>query len=217
MGENALGIQSRQGAGLRNGVHAALKMLAPHQKAQPGHPGVHFDMHPQRAAAPDSLGAVLLRLGFGGHRLRDVVGNELRHHLRGRMPQNQDGHGDAAVAQFPRLIQTGHRQIVRPQLFQLPGDLHGAVSIGVRLHHAQILHTGADLLPGHAVIMFQSIQVDLRPGAPQNCILQVDSPVLCGFAGIPAVFHEVSVIVSQNAKFVNRTCKIVSPSTAISP
>ena len=183
MGEDALGIQPRQGAGGRDGLHAAFKMLAPHQKAQPGHTGVHHNMHSQRAAASHGFGAVFLRLGPGGHRLRDVIGNELRHHFRRRVPQNQDRHGNAAVAQFPGLIQAGYRQIVRPQLFQLPGDLHRAVAVGIRLHHPQIPDAGAGFPPGSVIIVFQRIQIDFRPGAPQNCILQVDSPVLCGFAG----------------------------------
>ena len=188
VGENALGVQSRQGAGGRNGVHAALKMLTAHQKAQPGHPGVHLDVHPQGAAAFHRLGAVFLRLGLGGHRLGDVVGNQLGHHLRRRMPQNQDGHGNAAVTQFPGLVQTGHRQIVRPQLLQFPGNLHRAVAVGIRLHHPQIFHTGASSLPGDVIIVFQRIQVNFRPGAPQNRILQSDSPVFCEFAGLPLFF-----------------------------
>ena len=166
MGENTLRVQPRQGAGLCDGLHAGFKMLAPDQKAQPGHTGIHLDVDPQRAAALHSLGAVRLRLGLGGHRLSDVVFDELGHHLRRGVPQDQNGHGNAAVAQFPALVQTGHCQIVRPQLFQLPGHLHRAVAVGVRLHHAQILHAGANLLPGHIVVVFQSIQVDFRPGAP---------------------------------------------------
>ena len=136
VGKNALRVQPRQGTGLCNRVYAALKVLPPHQKAQPGHAGIHLDVDPQGTAAFHGLSAVRLRLGLGGHRLGDVVGNELGHHLRGRMAQNQDGHGDAAVAQLPGLVQAGNRQIIRPQLFQLPGDLHRAVAVGVRLHHA---------------------------------------------------------------------------------
>ena len=88
------------------------------------------------------------------------------HLLTGRMTEDEDGHGDTAMAQLGSLIDAGHGQVVRSQRLQGAGHLHRAVAVGVRLHHAQILHTGADLLPGHIVVVFQSIQVDFRPGAP---------------------------------------------------
>ena len=88
MCEDTLGIQPRQGTGRRNGVHTAFKMLSPDKETQPGHSGIHLDVDPQRSTAFLRLCAVFLSLGHGGHRLCDVVGNELRHHFRRRVPQN---------------------------------------------------------------------------------------------------------------------------------
>ena len=104
-------------------------------------------------------------LGFAGHRLRDVVAQQLLLPLRRRMAQNQNGHMDTPGPQLHGLVQTGHRQIVRPQLLQHSGHLHRPVAIGVRLHHA---HEPCPRPPPQClIIMRQRIQIDLRPGAPQ--------------------------------------------------
>ena len=74
------------------------------------------------------------------------------------------------MAQLPGLVQAGHRQIVGPQSLQLPGHLHRAVAVGVGFHNAQVFHAGACEFPGLPVIMVQGVQVDLRPGPPQDRI-----------------------------------------------
>ena len=165
MGEDTLRLQSRQGAGSTNARHPCLKVIASAQEAQPGHSGVHLDVDLQRAAAAHRLGAVLQCLGFAGHRLRDVVAQQLLHPLRRRVAQNQDGHGDAPGPQLHGLVQTGHRQIVRPQLLQHPGHLHRPVAVSIRFHHAH--ESCACPLPQRLIIMCQRIQIDLRPGALQ--------------------------------------------------
>ena len=109
-----------------------LKQFRQWGSVTPGHP--ELDLH--RAAAAHRLGAVLQCLGFAGHRLRDVVAQQLLHPLRRRMAQNQNGHMDTPGPQLHGLVQTGHRQIVRPQLLQHSGHLHRPVAIGVRVRYA---------------------------------------------------------------------------------
>ena len=98
--------------------------------------------------------------------LRDVEEDHIGRVLRRGVAQDQDRQADLAAADLHRLFQIGNSQIFRAEIRQRPADRHRAVAVGVRLHHAQILHAGANLLPGHIVVVFQSIQVDLRPGAP---------------------------------------------------
>ena len=124
-------------------------------------------MHRQRAAQPDGLLAVLQRLGLAGHGLGDMQVNELTHLLPGRMAQDEDGHGDAAMAQLGGLVDAGHGQIVRPQGLQRAGHLHRAVAVGVRLDHAQEFHALPHPLPQGAVVVGQGVQVDLRPRSLQ--------------------------------------------------
>ena len=173
MGEDAFRLQSRQGASGGDGFHACVKVPLPHQETQPGHAGVHLDVDLQCAAALHGCGAVRLRLGQGGHRLGDAVLDQLGHHGRGRVAQDQNGRLNAGPAEFFRLVQAGHRQIVRPQLLQLAGHLNGPVAVGVRLHHTQILHVGPDLSAGLLIVVGQGVQVDLRPGPSQNRFLHV--------------------------------------------
>ena len=178
MSEDSLRLQSRQGTGGGNGLHAGVKVPAPHQKAQPGHAGIHLDVDLQRAAARRCRRAVLPGLGQGGHRLGDAVLDQLGHHGRRRVPQNQDGGLDAAVAELLRLVQAGHRQIVRPQLLQLPGDLDGPVAVSIRLHHAQIFHMRSDAPAGLLIVVGQGVQIDLRPGPSQNRFLHMSGHLL---------------------------------------
>ena len=183
MGEDALRLQPRQGAGVRDGGDARLKMLPPHQ---PAHAGIHLDVDLQRPAESRGRGAVLLRLGLGGDGLGDAVGDKLRHHGGRGMSQDEDGQAHALPPELPGLVQTGDRQVVRPQLLQLPGDLHRPVAVGVRLHHAQVPDAGPGLSPGLMVVVGQGVQVDLRPGPLQNSILhRGQSPFLAPAARDP--------------------------------
>ena len=101
--------------------------------------------------------------------------DEVFHLLAGRVAQDQDGHGDAVMAQLHGLVDAGHRQIVRPQLFQHAGDLDGSVAVAVRLHHAQKLHVGADVGAQCGIVVGQRVKVDLGPCSPQ-CRFHYDTP-----------------------------------------
>ena len=167
VGENALGVQARQGAGAAYIRRAGVEMLPGDEIAQAGHPGVHLDVHRQRAAQADGLLAVLQCLGLAGHGLGDVQVHQAAHLLTGRMTEDEDGHGDTAMAQLGGLVDAGHGQIVRPQGLQRAGHLHRAVAVGVRLDHAQEFHAHPHPLPQGAVVIGQCIQVDLRPRSLQ--------------------------------------------------
>ena len=176
MGKDPLRLQPRQDAGMGNGLHAVVKMPVPHLKAQAGHAGVHLDLHLQRLPAGGGGGTVRLRLGPAGNRLGDLVGSQLGHHLRRRVAQNQDGGLNPPPAQLPGLVQTGHRQIFRPQPLQAGGYLHRAVAVGVRLHHSQIPNPRSGKGPSLMIIMGQGVQINLRPGPFQNHIVHSAGP-----------------------------------------
>ena len=116
VGEDALCPQSRQVTGGADVRRAGVEVLSVHQIAQPGHAGVHLDVYRQLPAVAHGLAAVLQRLGLTGDGLCDVQVDEPSHLLAGGVPQNEDGHGDAAGAQLRRLVDAGHSQIVRAQL-----------------------------------------------------------------------------------------------------
>ena len=129
MGEDTLRLQSRQVQAAQMPATPVLKWSPPHRKPSRDIPVSTlmwtFSVPPQRTAS-----ALYLQcLGSAGHRLRDVVAQQLLHPLRRRMAQNQNGHMDTPGPQLHGLVQTGHRQIVRPQLFQLPGHLHRTVAV----------------------------------------------------------------------------------------
>ena len=102
------------------------------------------------------------------------------------MPQDQNGTLDPAPAQFLGLVQAGYRQIVGPQLLQLSGYLHRSVAVGVRLHHAQILHIRPDAPAGLPVVVGQGVHIDLRPGPPQICFFHGLMPPLSLFTFVYA-------------------------------
>ena len=85
------------------------------------------------------------------------------HLLAGRVAQNKDGHGDAAMAQLGGLVDAGHGQVVRAQRLQGAGHLHRAVAVGIGLDHAQEPDVLPHPLPQGAVVIGQGVQVDLRP------------------------------------------------------
>ena len=151
---------------MADALHAGVEHVAVAEIAQPGHTGVYLDVYLQCTAAFDGLGTVLLRLGGAGHRLGDVQVDQVLHLLTGRVAQDQDGHGDAVVAQLHGLIDAGHRQIVGAQPLQRPRHLYGAVAVAVGLHHPQKFHVGAHVGPQGLIVVGQRVKVDLGPGSP---------------------------------------------------
>ena len=163
VGEDALGLQARQGAVPADAVHAGVEMGPLAEVAQAGHAGVHLDMHLQRAAQADGLGAVLHRLGLAGDGLGDVQVYEPPHLLLGGVAQDEDGHGDAVIAQLHGLVHGADGQIVGPLFLQHPADHDGAVAVGVGLHHAQEFHVLPHAAAQHVVIVGDGVQIHLGP------------------------------------------------------
>ena len=75
-----------------------------------------------------------------------------------------------AVAQLHRFVKAGYRQIVTALRLQHAAYLHRTVTVSIGLHHAQKLHAPTNMGAEGSVVVAQSIQIDLRPSAPQNRI-----------------------------------------------
>ena len=77
MGKDALHVQIRQSAVGADILHTGSEMGARAEISQAGHPRIHLDVDFQRTAAAHRLCAVLHRLLIAGHRLCDVVFDQL--------------------------------------------------------------------------------------------------------------------------------------------
>ena len=89
----------------------------------------------------------------------DVPGQE----RRGRA-EDEKFRPDARIPELFRLVIASHCHVLHADLLQLPGHLHGAVAVGIGLHHAQIPAARRELGTHTVHIMFQISQADLRPG-----------------------------------------------------
>ena len=122
------------------------------------------------------------------HRLGEVVLQQHTGVFHRRHPQDEDGEPDPGPPELHRLVQAGHRQVVRSQLLQLSGHRHRAVAVGVGLHHAQEFAARLRQTPKGVVVPRQPPQVDLRPG-PLLCILHRLTPLsLIGGRLFPRLF-----------------------------
>ena len=168
MSKDAFRIQARKGAGMNDAVHTVLEIIPLAEVSQPGHARIHLDVNLQGAPVFHRLLAVLQRLGLTGHRLGDIKANQPIHLLLRRVPQNQNRHGDAVEAKLQSLVDAAHRQVIRPQLLQLCGHLQGAMTVGIRLHHAQEAHIRPNVFPNRVIIICEGVQIDFRP-RPFQC------------------------------------------------
>ena len=159
--ENALNVKVRQLCDLYQRGKRLLRLIG--KEAQAGHAGVDFQMNRQLASRTfECLVEVLcilqsVDLLCDGHRC--FIGRV----LRGRIAENQNRKSHAAAAQLNCLFEVGDRQILRAQLFQRPADLHGAVTVGVRLHNAEESRSLSDMLAQCPIIMLQIVQRDISP------------------------------------------------------
>ena len=165
VGIDALRLQAGQGAHRGNGVGRLRPVSLITQPAQTGHTGVrlHVDAQPPPC-----------RLGGGGKgpgtlqivdRLGQPIAQQLLRAVGWRVAQEQDRGEHPGLPQLPGLRQAGHRQVLRPQLLQLPGHGDRPVAIGVGLHHAQKSAPLGQQRPECAVVVLQIGQGDLRPGS----------------------------------------------------
>ena len=108
-----------------------------------------------------------LREGPGGLFLKHPLGQPVIYQLpcphRLCVAQDQDGDLHPRPAQLNALLQTGHRQIIHPKLFQPAGHRNSSVTVGVGLYRGQQPAPLWQHSPKSAVIMLQSTQIDLRP------------------------------------------------------
>lgn len=91
------------------------------EDAQAAHAGVRLQVAAElfaqlHSSVREPLGHLQAVDGLG-----DVVVDQLVGVLHRRIAQHQDGALDAGVSELLRLVQAGHRQVVRPQGFQLLG------------------------------------------------------------------------------------------------
>ena len=134
-------------------------------QTQPGHSGIRLevDLH------LSTLGLGRRREGLGALQIPDGLSQTQTHHisreLRRSLPQDQDGGRDPRYPELCALIQRGDRQVVRAQLFQTPGHRDGTVAVCVGLDYPQKAAARGQHPPQRPVIMLQSAQVDLGPGA----------------------------------------------------
>ena len=134
---HALRLKAGQAAGVYHVLHTLGKILARAEKAETGHAGIELYVYLQHSAERRRSGGILQRLGIAAHRLGNAVLDEHARILRRRMAENKDRHGYPAAAQLKRLVKAGHGQIVRAAVLQKVRHLHGAVPVGVGLHHAE--------------------------------------------------------------------------------
>ena len=106
---------------------------------------------------------VFLRLGKAGHGLGNVVGDEVRHLLCGRVPEDENGHDDAVCSKLHRLVEARHREIVSAQLLKRFRDVHRAVAVCVGLHDAEELDVLADACAERFIVVPYRVKVDLGP------------------------------------------------------
>ena len=122
-------------------------------KAKTTHTGVELDVDLHLPAKPD--GGIAERPGnlVILHRLRHAdADNALRLILRCEA-EHQDRQLDAAQTQLLRLVDIGDRKIRRAELFQMRGNAHGAVPVGVRLDNAEQLGIRSHLTANRLKVM----------------------------------------------------------------
>ena len=122
-------------------------------------------MHVQDVVRPGQRLVQLLRVGQRMYLLRDIEEDHIRGVLRRRIAQDQNRQAHLAAPDLHGLLQIGHGQIFCAEIGQRPADRHGPVAVGIGLHHAEKARTGRQMRPDGAVIVFQIVERDVRPGS----------------------------------------------------
>ena len=122
-------------------------------------------MHVQDVIGPGQrlveLSGVFERVNLLRNVEEDHVGRVL---CRG-VAQDQDRQADLAAADLHRLFQIGNSQIFRAEIRQRPADRHRTVAVGVRLHHAEEFRALRQVGADGAVVVFQIVERNIRPGS----------------------------------------------------
>lgn len=93
----------------------------------------------------------------------DVVCDEVRHLVSGRVAEDENGHDDAVCAKLHRLIEARHSEVIRAELLKRACDVHRAVAVSVGLHDAEEFYILADAPAKHFIIVSYRVKVDLGP------------------------------------------------------
>jgi len=165
--ERALDVQVRQLRDLPQLIQRPLIVVG--EKADAGHARVELQVHVQDVIGPGQrlveLSGVFERVDL----LRDVEEDHIGRVLRRGVAQDQDRQADLAAADLHRLFQIGNGQIFRAEIRQRPADRHRAVAVGVRLHHAEEFRALRQVGADGAVVVFQIVERNIRPG-PFECL-----------------------------------------------
>ena len=132
-------------------------------EAEAAHAAVELDVDGHLLAGGNGSGRISLCDLKIGHGLRDAVLENAFSLILGREAEHQDGELHAVDAQFHRLVDVGDGKIGRTDLFKMLGNAHRAVTVGVRLDHAEELCLFAHLRADDVQIVRQIVKVDLRP------------------------------------------------------
>ena len=120
-------------------------------------------MHPDTLFHPPRTGCQLLYAVFPEDGQLYVIADQLLIMVGICIAQQQYLLFQPCTPQDERLLRGSHGippHIVKP--FQLPGDLHRAVTVGVRLDHTDHLRTGRQVLPHLLHIIGNGVQIDHR-------------------------------------------------------
>ena len=161
--ENALNVQVRQRRSLLQLVQRPVIVIG--KEADARHAGIELQVHVQDVVRPGQRLVQLLRVGQRMHLLRDIEEDHIRGVLRRRIAQDQNRQAHLAAPDLHGLLQIGHGQIFCAEIGQRPADRHGPVAVGIGLHHAEKARTGRQMRPDGAVIVFQIVERDIRPGS----------------------------------------------------
>ena len=172
--EHALHVQPRKREDLQNVAQARVEVRVVALEAEAAHAGVELDVDLHRSARADRGGGISLGDGEVRHGLRHVVFQDALGLISGREAQHQDGERDPVHAQLLALVEVRHGEIARAEPFKMLRHAHRAVTVGIRLDHAEELRLRPDLTANGLKIMGEVIQADLRPCALQ-CTLHISS------------------------------------------
>ena len=135
--------------------------------ADPLHARVDLEVHGRGDAQPAGDLVDLFELVDGRRGQREPVAQEDRDLVAEDAAHDQDGHGDAGLAQRHRFFQERHAQRPGPERDQVPGHGHEPVAVGIGLHDRH--HRGRrDRRLDRAEVLRETGEADLDDRRPQR-------------------------------------------------
>ena len=167
VGENAGAGKPGQRAHPRDLLGGARLMAVLGEKADAAHARVDLHMAVDHGLLFDRGAGKLPRILLRIDRLGDAQLRQGMRHLGRRAAQDQNRAGDLLPAQGDRLVDIGNREPVGALLLERAGDIAVPVAVGVRLDHRHRAAAGRQAAFELAVVVYDAVQVDVRPGAAQ--------------------------------------------------